>query len=113
MGKLTHHSYFEKEKNIQSFLFPNVCFECRKVFRKPSRDEARICPECSNTLIVLSRKFKAPKKSNIEEWKVIEFIVKSGFTYHTIHFKNGQQAKYPKTMNEAKEFVIRYRNSAN
>lgn len=105
MGKFKHHSYFEKEKQTQSYLFPNVCFKCRKSYKKPKSDEPRTCPDCGKELTQLSRKFSAPPKTAIEEWKIVEYLASQGFWYYTIHLENGQQAKYPKTMKEAIEFV--------
>lgn len=109
MGNFKHHSTFEQEKQTQAYLFPTVCFYCRKSYKKPKSDEPRVCPECGKELTQLSRKFSAPPKTAIEEWKVVEYLVSQGFRYHTIHIENGQQAKYPKTMKEAVEFTRIYR----
>jgi len=68
-----------------------------------------LCPECGKELTQLSRKFSAPSKTAIEEWKVVEYLVSQGFRYHTIHVDNGQQAIFPKTMKEAVEFARAYR----
>jgi len=105
MDNFKHHSAFEKEKQTQSYLFPNVCFNCRKSYKKPKSTEPRSCPECGKELIQLSRKFSAPRKAAIEEWKVVEYLVSQGFLYYTIHLEDGQQVKYPKTMKDAIEFV--------
>jgi len=109
MGNFKHHSEFEKEKQVQAYLLPNVCFLCRKSYKKPKSDEPRLCPESGKELTPLSRKFSAPPKTTIEEWKVVEYLVSQGFRYYTIRVENGQQAKYPKTMKEAVEFVRTYR----
>lgn len=94
-------------KIIPAF-FPHVCFHCRKSYKKEKCDEPRLCPECGNGLTMLSRKFKAPPKTAKDEWKVVEYLVSQGFTYHTIHI-DGKQAKYPKTMKEAAEFVLAFK----
>jgi predicted amidophosphoribosyltransferase len=105
MEKFKHHSAFETEKQTQTYLLPHVCFHCRKSYKKPKSVESRLCPECGKELTLLSRKFSAPPKTDIEEWKVVEYLVSQGFRYHSIHIENGQQAKYPKTMREAVEFA--------
>ncbi|HYV03999.1 MAG TPA: hypothetical protein VFB82_05425, partial [Blastocatellia bacterium] len=56
----------------------------------------------------LSRKFKPPKKSDIQSWTVVEFVVKAGFFYESIYVNEGQLARYPKTMKDAQEFVCDY-----
>jgi predicted amidophosphoribosyltransferase len=109
MGKFIHHSNFPKDKHIQSYLFPNVCFKCKKSFKKPRSDESRHCPECGCPLTELSRKFKTPKKDDAAAWEVVEFVVSTGFRYQSIHIDNGQLAKYPSNMNEAIEFVSKYK----
>ena len=105
MPNFKHHKYFTPEKLANTHLFPHVCFSCRKSFRRPISDEARACPECGGVTIRLSRKFKAPKKDDLNAWHVVEYVVASGFVYQSIHLENGALATYPKTMKEAKEFV--------
>ena len=103
-----YHRTFVKEKAIQSFLYPSVCFGCRKSFKKPKTLLVIICPECDGNLIQLSRKFKAPKKSNKSEWNVVKFVVNSGFFYQTIYSGNSP-VKYPKTLTEAEVFVEKHK----
>lgn len=109
MGNFKHHCKFEKEKQAQAYLLPTACFHCRKSYKKPKSDEPKLCPECGKELTQLSSKFRAPPKTAIEEWKVVEYLVSQGFRYHTIHIENGEQAIYPKTMKEAVEFTRIYK----
>jgi hypothetical protein len=76
--KFKHHSYFAKEKHIQSYLYPYVCFSCRLSFKKPFREEARICPCCQGMLVKLGRKFKVPKRSNIRGWHIVKQMLAQG-----------------------------------
>ena len=108
MGKFKHHSLFTSEKSKQSYLFPNVCFNCRKVFRRTKSDQPHKCPDCGKLMFALSRKFKAPKKEDHDAWQVVEFIIHAGFSYQSIHLQNGSFAKYLKTMKEAELFVQTY-----
>lgn len=105
MANFKHHSYFTPEKLVNSYLFPNVCFACRKCFRRPISDKPRKCPECGRAMSRLNRKFKAPKKEEVNAWRVVEFVVASGFQYQSLHVAG---ARYPKTMKEAEEFVRLY-----
>ncbi|NIF04274.1 hypothetical protein F3J23_02375 [Chryseobacterium sp. Tr-659] len=41
------------------------------------------CPECSNIMADLGKDFKAPKKTAIKEWKIIEGLFKTGKCFHT------------------------------
>jgi len=108
MSNFKHHKYFTPERLANTYLFPNACFSCRKSFRRPVSEEPRKCPECGGPTVRLSRKFKAPKKEDLIGWHVVEYVVKAGFVYQSIHLENGGLASYPRTMKEAEEFVRQY-----
>lgn len=110
MSNIKNHKRFTKEKPVQSYLLPHVCFACRKSFKKPASDKLQKCSDCGNNLIPLNRKFKAPKKTAIEEWEVVKYLVNAGFFYQSIYLENGKTTNYPKTIKEAKEFVVAYKN---
>lgn len=71
-------------------LSQHVCFDCRKVFKKPhfypspyakDRDKrAPIypCPECGADMTYMGYKFRAPKKEDARAWKTIEDGVQTG-----------------------------------
>ncbi len=73
-----------------------ACFECRKSFKKPnyfdlpkqlrpeSREELKyFCPQCRNEMYDMGMDFKAPKQSDIKQWKKVEILFQNGFTYHS------------------------------
>ncbi len=105
MGNFKHHTYFTTVKQAQSYLFPHVCFTCRKSFRRPLADEPRKCPDCGGETSRLSRKFKAPKSDDVAAWRVVEYLVQAGFTYQSIRLDRGETVPYPTTMREAVQFV--------
>jgi len=75
------------------------------------------CPECGNSYVFYNHKFKPPKKDDLKAWKVVSFLYEHGFTYQHIHkdFSNlriENYADYPKNLDEAKEFVIKYKSQA-
>lgn len=41
------------------------------------------CSECGNLMADLGRDFKAPKKTAIKEWKIVEGLFKLGKRFHT------------------------------
>jgi hypothetical protein len=61
---------------------------------------------------MLSRKFSAPKLTDIEQWKKVQFLVSHGFLFQSVyelredsgHYK----IDYPDTLQEAKLFVVTY-----
>ncbi|WP_457281722.1 hypothetical protein [Polaromonas sp. P5_D5] len=111
MGSFKHHSYFVKEKHVQGVLFPHACLDCRKTFKKPRSVTARLCPECGGQLVVLSRKFSAPKSRDTRQWEKVRFLVINGFLFQPVREGN-ETVRYPKTLDEAREFVAKYRKQA-
>lgn len=109
MAAFKHHEYFPKEKDVQRFLFPHACFRCRKSFKKPASDESRLCPQCTNPMVKLSRKFAPPALSDKAQWKKVQFLVEHGFLQPVYEPSEGggqQRAPYPATLEEAMTFVV-------
>jgi hypothetical protein len=68
------------------YLQQFACFECRKTFKydveftgwrvKAPQAESRlidnvVCPDCGESMWLMGRKFKAPKRSNIKQWRKV------------------------------------------
>ena len=71
-----------------------VCFDCRKMFRKPSRwegvavgDEPQTpkheCPECKQEMRDMGTYFEPPRLQNKRAWEVMRILADSGFTFHS------------------------------
>ena len=108
MAPFTHHKYFPKERVARSYLFAHVCLDCRKSFKKPLSKTPRICPQCSSNLIQVSRKFKVPKARDQAQWAKVRFLIEHGFLFYSVYERAGHgesQVAYPKTLQEAQEFV--------
>ena len=97
-----------------------ACFTCRTAQKRhfeatpndyPTTME---CPVCKDQMINLGRHFKAPKKSNISQWKKVKYLVDHGFVFQKIRVGNNtiESVPYPKTLSEAKEFVVKYKEWA-
>jgi hypothetical protein len=116
MSKFKHHSAFPKLKHVQGFRFPHVCFKCRKSFKYPVQVAPRICPQCHGVLTRLSRKFSAPKSSDKAQWEKVRYLVENGFLFYPVQERiapnASKRAAYPKTLSEAKEFVVRFKSQA-
>ncbi|CAD0220909.1 hypothetical protein KYG33_09985 [Chryseobacterium sp. D764] len=41
------------------------------------------CPECSNVMADLGKDFKAPKKTAVKEWRIVESLFKTGKCFHS------------------------------
>ena len=110
MNKFKHHTEFITAKAKRNYLAPHVCFNCRKTFKKPPSVTAVKCPDCGTDLTELNRKFSAPKRTALQEWQVVEYVVRAGFRYQSINLENGRTARYPKRMKDAVEFVSEFKD---
>lgn len=109
MPKFKNHTYFAKPRDVQNYLFPHVCLNCRKCFRKPASLAPRLCPQCAAPMTQLSRKFKAPRSRDVAQWDKVKFLVLHGFTFYPVYERIDdvmqRQVPYPVTLAEAREFV--------
>ena len=96
-----------------------ACLDCRKSFKRvftlskecPSELP---CPDCGGAAHNFGRHFKAPKKSDLKQWKKVAFLFEHGFRFQRIRIGSGHHdvVPYPKTLEQAKEFVIKYKAHA-
>jgi len=85
------------------YLIAHACFNCRKSFKYPIvRNNPPVCPQCRQTLSEMGRAFKAPKKSEISQWKKVKKLWDAGFRFPTNSYKPVQ---YPKTLKEVDAFI--------
>ncbi len=62
------------------YSIAHACFCCRKSF-KIVKTDTPTCPDCAGSLHQMGRSFKAPKKSDAEQWKKVEKIWHAGFRF--------------------------------
>ena len=96
-----------------------ACFTCNKSFKREfnlSQECPKVlkCPDCSGSAYNFGRHFKAPKKSDKKQWKKIHFLFEHGFRFQKIRSGSGHHdtVPYPDTLEQAKEFVLKYRKFA-
>ena len=102
----------------------SICINCRKAFNQGSDFDSRIesnCPECGQLRILMPHSFRPPKKTDNKKWEVVEFLINNGFRFQHISKDNklkkeianeSNYVQYPTNLNEAKEFVIKYKEHA-
>jgi DNA-directed RNA polymerase subunit RPC12/RpoP len=115
ISKFKHYTYFKNLRYSMTYRMPFVCLNCQKSFKYEITEIEKKCSQCSQPLIMLSRKFKTPKQSDDKEWSKIKFLIEHGFRFYSyIPSKHGvhQRVKYPETMQQAYEFVEKYKNGA-
>ncbi len=105
-----------------------VCFKCRKGYKKLERRKAQTepltpqqpwtpphftCPNCGHdlTLAGVDQSFRTPPRSNFDQWRKVELLVRNGFIFskHSLPYPE----KPPVTLGEARKFVKGLRKPTN
>ena len=92
--------------------YKNVCTYCKTSFSKGmdyNNLSTSTCPECKNQMILVNHKFKPPKKRDNQGWKLVKLLLDNGFRFNAVYTKVDAnlflKVCYPKTLDEAKEFI--------
>jgi hypothetical protein len=98
-----------------------VCLNCRKSF-SAGRDYhiTEKCQECGSAFVFYDHKFRPPRKNDLKAWKLVGFLYEHGFTYQHVYkdlsiyhwSKPENHADYPESLEEAKEFVIKFESQS-
>jgi hypothetical protein len=98
------------------YLFPFVCLDCRKVFKRPfeRKHATRPCPVCGKPATQLSRKFKPPKADDKAQWRKVRYLVEHGFLFQSIYdeYHDGRVVPYPESLREARDWVTKWAHKA-
>lgn len=70
------------------------------------------CPDCDGEAHNFGRHFKAPKKSDLKQWEKVAFLFDHGFRFQKIRIgpEHHDVIPYPDTLDQEKEFVIKYKD---
>lgn len=98
-----------------------VCLKCYRIENLGSdlcNLKIGTCPLCSSALIFMNQRFRPPKKAEKKKWELVKFLVSNGFPFQHIYNEGRSEyyltkahnyIEYPKTLEEAKEFVVKYK----
>jgi hypothetical protein len=97
--------------------FPFACFTCRTSFKKEivlyelekhweinKPKKGSKCPSCGGPTYFMGIHFKAPKKTDIQQWKKVELLIQAGFDFQT---KENPWGPFPKSLRETPDFIER------
>ena len=72
------------------------------------------CPNCGADAVRLGRHFKPPKRSDDKQWAKVRFLWENGFRFQKIcpEPNSIESIPYPRTLEEAKSFVLDYAEHA-
>ena len=109
--KFIHYTYFRRVPYPMHF----ACFACRKSFKQLwTRSEGHVreprCPDCGLKMWEMGRQFKAPKRSNLKQWRKVEALVRSGITFHRQRVSD--LMPFPAVLREVASFVRRVRDKS-
>ena len=67
-------------------------------------------------MVRLSRKFSAPSATDTVQWKKVQLLVEHGFLFQPVYEPTDvgarRTARYPLTLEQAKEFVVAFKLQA-
>lgn len=93
-----------------------ACLDCHKSFKRGFNlaEEYPVtltCPNCGGNAHNLGRHFKAPKRTDKKQWAKVQFLLEYGFFFQKIYDNSnaGELVPYPDTLEQAKEFVVKYK----
>lgn len=52
----------------------SICLDCRLSFKGTDK-----CPSCGKPLIGMGKKFKAPRRTNLNQWRKVAMMVEYGY----------------------------------
>jgi ribosomal protein L34E len=104
-----------------------ACFDCRKAFKAPlgeidgvvvtprgafvrqkfkkQANPQPTCPECKQPMHNMGLDFKAPKKTDLEQWQKVRRLYAAGFTFASCGC--GGPGERPRRLRELPEFLRR------
>jgi ribosomal protein L44E len=121
------NGYRDLPKPVEKYIGPEyamsfVCFTCktsnmRHFSVEPCRyPKTMECPVCKGLAVNLGRHFKPPKKSETAQWQKVKYLVDHGFVFQSIYEQRDDSGyykiSYPRSLAEAKEFVVKYKDKA-
>ncbi len=88
------------------YLIAHACFHCKKSWKKKPDASSCACPECGGPISVMGRSFKAPKKSDDEQWEKVKRLYAAGFRFESYRSFPGVEP-LPERLAEVDDFISR------
>jgi hypothetical protein len=86
------------------YLIAHACFRCRRSFKFAPHDQREHpCPNCGGRAYEMGRSFKAPPKSNLEQWRKVQALFAHGFRFSSYRSSGGPPL--PKRYRDVERFV--------
>jgi len=88
------------------YRIAHVCFRCRKSWKMPLDPAGHVCPACGDRVCLMGRSFKAPKKTDAEQWEKVRRLWTAGFRFFS--YRSHPDAEpLPERLSEVDDFIAR------
>lgn len=90
---------------IAPYSVAHACFTCRRSFKRPPEldDTLRVCPGCEGPLYEMGRSFKAPRRTDIRQWKKVQMLFAHGFRFFS--YRSYDCPPLPSSLREVEHFL--------
>jgi hypothetical protein len=92
------------------YRLAHACFVCRRSFKLAvdlsQAEQERRCPGCRGVLRWMGRSFRAPRRTDFDQWRKVEILWEAGYRFTSYR---GPAGPLPETLKEAEAFVRRNR----
>ena len=91
------------------YLIAHACFSCNKSWKMKPSESGHPCPECGQSIDLMGRSFKAPRKSDREQWEKLKRLWEAGFRFHS--YRSYPEAEpLPERLRDVDDFIARNPN---
>ncbi|TWB30838.1 hypothetical protein FBZ88_102403 [Nitrospirillum bahiense] len=96
---------------VSRYLIAHACFACRRSWKLPVLfggvgEGGRSCPACGGGLCLMGRSFKAPKRTDVAQWRKVEALWRRGYRFWSYRSHPGAEP-LPATLKEVSGFLRR------
>lgn len=92
-----------------TYRVAHACFVCRRSFKLAVADDEqseRRCPGCGGLLHWMGRSFRAPKRTDLDQWKKVERLWHAGFRFQS--YRSASDAEpLPDRLQDLDDFLRR------
>lgn len=94
-----NHRYMNDYPPKKFYTMQYACFGCRKCFKqrvpyRSIKQTSHVCPQCGVQMWMMGIAFKAPKQTDVKQWRKVEAMRRAGFVFYN------NQGRTPRKLNE-------------
>ncbi|MDD7973855.1 hypothetical protein, partial [Roseinatronobacter alkalisoli] len=78
----------------------------RKSWKMTACEKGNVCPHCGKAVFEMGRSFKAPRKSDTEQWQKVQRLWEAGFRFYSYR-RYPDEEPLPERLSEVESFISR------